>query len=213
MGSIIGGVAGGGEQQKQKVTPDAQAQAMNRLRIQELSNLFAQSPYAGFAQPGSDAYRPSPETMGLINQFTDPSQLLTPQEYLSQGLEAGLGPARNYMSEVARPEIMNTMALSGLESGGAVSEALAKAGAGVAMPYLTSLMGNLPGVQQTMQMGQGQMMGFSDLPRSLQAEDLLRRQGVVQTGLTGLPFTPGQTSKGGTSSLPLWNLFGTGGMI
>ena len=213
MGSIIGGVAGGGEQQKQKVTPDAQAQAMNRLRIQELSNLFAQSPYAGFAQPGSDAYRPSPETMGLINQFTDPRPVTYAARVSTARLAGRVRPCSVLYERDRTPEIMNTMALSGLESGGAVSEALAKAGAGVAMPYLTSLMGNLPGVQQTMQMGQGQMMGFSDLPRSLQAEDLLRRQGVVQTGLTGLPFTPGQTSKGGTSSLPLWNLFGTGGMI
>ncbi len=57
------------------------------------------------------------------------------------------------------------------------------------------------------------MLDMSMLPQQLKQQDFMRQQGVVTTGLTGIPFAPGATTEGGTSSMPLWNMFGMGGGI
>lgn len=178
-----------------------------------------------------------------------PNNLMTLQDYIQAGLDAG----NSYMSQIATPQIMSTMALQGLENGGAPLEALARASAEVAMPFVQSLpaagaafeatrlaspiaraqqiaqmystYGNLAG--NAGQLGLAGLTGstgrdvglaqrasglfnFADYSRQLQEQDLLRRQGVVTTGLTGLPFTPGSSTEGRKSSQPLFNWFGQG---
>ncbi len=54
------------------------------------------------------------------------------------------------------------------------------------------------------------MMPLYDYQRSLKEQDYLRRQGVVGTAMTGMPYTPGSSSKGGTSAAPLFGWFGQG---
>jgi hypothetical protein len=51
---------------------------------------------------------------------------------------------------------------------------------------------------------------MADFGRSLQEQDFLRRQGLAQTALTGIPFTPGSSTSQRQSSQPLFNFFGQG---
>lgn len=51
---------------------------------------------------------------------------------------------------------------------------------------------------------------MADYGRALQEQDFLRRQGVVTTGLTGIPFTPGSSGVQKQSSQPFFNFFGQG---
>lgn len=207
MGSILGGVFGGGQQQEQKTEIDPITQEMNRMRRDQLANLFGVSSVAEFANKGKydDLYTPSKKTSGLIKQLTQNDNLMTLDEYMKLGLDEG----SNFISQVATPEIMSAANLQGLEGSGMVPEAIAKATAGIAMPFLSSI----PGFQAGQAQHGAALLGFSDLPRQMQTENLLRRQGVVTSGLTGIPFAPSSETKGGTSSLPLFNLFGMGGKM
>jgi hypothetical protein len=51
---------------------------------------------------------------------------------------------------------------------------------------------------------------MADFGRSLQEQDFLRRQGLAQTALTGIPFTPGSSTSQRQSSQPLFNFLGQG---
>lgn len=56
-----------------------------------------------------------------------------------RALELGIGGVGNYVDQIARPRLNNALTLQGLESGGAVPVALARATAEQAMPFLQSL--------------------------------------------------------------------------
>ncbi len=109
---------------------------------------------------------------------------------------------QDYMRDIASPEIMSSLAMQGMEGSGALPESLAKAGAQYGLQYLQAL----PAVTQA----QSQMVNLSDMPRQLREQDYLRRQGVVTTGLTGLPYTPTINKEGDENSLPLFHMFGSG---
>jgi hypothetical protein len=52
---------------------------------------------------------------------------------------------------------------------------------------------------------------MADVPRQLQVEDFLRQQGIVTTGLTGIPYTPGSQVTSATRQPSVFeNFFGTG---
>ena len=227
----LGTLFGSGQRQSQTTTPDANAQALNFLRKDQLQYLFGQSPYASFAgaNPGG-AYVPGQGTLDLIQGATgeyaagggpaDTSDLLSLDEYIKLGLDQ----AQNYITQIASPEILSQAALSGLESGGAPQEALAKATAQIGLPFvqglpqasstltLTPQQANLTKAQAgATRTGQAtSLFPLADFGRSLQAEDVNRRQGILTSGLTGLPFSPGQSTKGSTNQQPLFNFFGQG---
>ena len=231
MGDILAGIFGGGQQQSQTTKPDATSQALNNLRLGELQYLFQNSPYASFAgaNPGG-AYTPGQPALNLVRSATDEyslgggpadtSDLLSLDEYIKLGLDQ----AQNYITQIASPEILSQAALSGLESGGAPQEALAKATAQIGLPFvqglpqasstitLTPQQANLTKAQAgATRTGQAtSLFPLADFSRGLQAEDVNRRQGILTTGLTGIPFTPGTSASGKVSSQPLFNFFGQG---
>ena len=229
MGDILAGVFGGGQQQSQTTTPDPNAQALNELRRSELTNLFAGDRYNAFVQP-NDAYRPGGQSYDLLDRSildfntsggpADTTDLLSLDQYIKLGLDQ----AQNYITQIAKPEILSQAVLSGLESGGAPQEALAKATAQIGLPFvqglpqasstltLTPQQANLTKAQAgATRTGQAtSLFPLTDFSRSLQAEDVNRRQGILTSGLTGLPFSPGQSTKGSTSQQPLFNFFGQG---
>lgn len=258
MGDALGAVFGGGERTSASTTPDATAQALNRTRLNQLQPLFDFAPYAGFAFERPDIYSPAADVGDLYRNIgtsdlglgplslgdvpeNDYSDLMSFDDYLQTGLDQ----TQNYISQIATPEIMSQLALSGLESSGAVPEAIAKATASIGLPFVQSLpqastaltlapiQGEATRAQTGLLQGQrsllpynaaltnaqggllnaqraGTLFPLADYGRGLAEEDLLRRQGVVTTGLTGLPFTPGSTQKGRTSQQPLFNFFGQG---
>jgi hypothetical protein len=193
VGSILGAIFGGGERTEQQTQADPVSRAMNQLRYEQLNNLFSAQPYWEFARPDTTgAYEPAD-----ISKLTQ--GMMSIDDYKKLGLDA----TSNYISQIATPQIMSTAALQGLEGGGAVPEALAKATAGIALPFIQGL----PAAY-----GQyaSSMFPLADYSRSLKEQDLLRRQGVMGTALTGLPYTPGSETTGRRSSQPLFNFFGQG---
>lgn len=214
MGDVLGSIFGGARGTTATQTPDPQAQAFNRLKLEQLQALFAGTPYSSFAYP-NDAYSPSPDVADLYKSAnnTDLSNLMSLDDYIKMGFDK----TRNYVSQIAIPEIMSQLALSGLESSGAVPEAIAKATAGIGLPFVQSL----PAASAALTAAKPQAMlmnaqrastlfPMADYSRLLRESDLLRRQGVVTTGLTGLPFTPGSTTQQRQSQQPLFGLFGQG---
>lgn len=218
MGDILSGVFGSSGRDEQEVTPDPTQQALNQIRLDELSQLFSNIDFSSFAElnqaistPGADTQSILSDIPGNIDRVTDFANnidLLDINDYLNLGLDEASG----FISQVATPQILSGAALQGLESSGAVPEAIAKATAGIALPFLSTLPGaqaqltqtganiaGLPGAYST------SMLPFTDIPRQLQQQDYLRQQGVVQTGLTGLPFQPGAETTGRTLRDPLLN--------
>ena len=211
------------------------------------------------------------------------------ESYIELGMDAG----RNYISQIASPEIRSQLALQGLEGGGALSEALGRATAGIGLEFAQSVPGAAVGFSRTAAQNSGElanlavqsalgtagintgvlgdmadqriaqyaqqiqaMLGagdqfarsgalqgqagqlglgigqlgaqsaaqftslapqftndafrLADYGRALSESDLLRRQGVVTTGLTGLPFTPGSSTTQRERQQPLFNFFGQG---
>lgn len=169
----------------------------------------------------------------------------------------GLNQTGNYISQIATPQIKQALALQGLEGGGALPEAIAKATASIGLPYAQSLIPMMQqylqgqqGIQQAGQQQQASLYGtdipvmnsfqqslpgastglamtplqqqqmqaqtastlfpLADYGRSLQEQDLLRRQGLATTAITGIPYTPQTNVKQSTSSQPLFNWFGQG---
>jgi hypothetical protein len=102
---------------------------------------------------------------------------------------------------------MSAANLQGLEGGGFVPESISKATAEIGLPFTTSIPSFLGAQQQQVQ----GMLGLSDFPRQLREQDYLRRQGVVTTGFTCIPYSPGMTQKSYEGSMPLFNFFGMGG--
>lgn len=254
MGDVLTGMFGGGSRTEQETQADPISQQMNAMRLAQLQELFSTGGFGEFAWPRTgDVYSPSPGVGDLygsatlsdvspitgavgsaLNTPVDRSNLMSLQDYINMGLnETG-----NYVSQVATPQIMSMMALQGLEGSGAVPEAIAKATAGIGLPFVQGLPGAsstlslLPGQQDLLRsqnaatlagmlspytardVGLAQRAGglfnFADYGRQLQEQDLLRRQGVVTTGLTGLPYTPGSFTEGRKTSQPMFNWFGQG---
>lgn len=222
MGDILSGVFGSGQRTTAETKPDAISQQLNNLRLRQLTQLFGTSAYGDYALPRSDIYTPTQASTDLIKQATEPTQfdfsnLLNLDDYIKLGLDQ----SQNYITQIARPEILSQLSLAGLESSGAAPEAIAKATAQIGLPFvqglpqasigLTSAQNLLPAqLGLTNAQRATTLFPLTDFGRSLQEQDLLRQQGVVTTGLTGLPFTPGQSTAQRQSSQPLFNFFGQG---
>jgi hypothetical protein len=219
MGDILAGIFGGGSRTTEDTKPDPVSQELNALRRDQLAQLFRiGAQYSDFAPPGSggDAYTPSPDVKTLFDDARSTEafpDLMSFDEYLGLGLDQ----TKNYISQIATPEIKSNAALAGLDSGGIVPEAIAKATAQIGLPFVQSL----PGASTALTMAPFQakalkaqtaatLFPMADYGRGLKESDLLRRQGVVTTGLTGIPYTPGQSTAQRQSSQPLFNLFGQG---
>jgi len=78
---------------------------------------------------------------------------------------------------------------------------------------------SLPGASQAMSLLPGQMQGqqaqylsglqgIADFPRQLREADYLRRQGLFTTAYTGIPYTPGSTTFGGTATGNIFDQLG-----
>jgi hypothetical protein len=202
MGDILGGIFGSGKNMEQETEATAETAALNKVKLQQLRKLFKVSDMADYASPNAKDFTLSDNTQALIDKATDPAALMSIDDYMKAGLEEG----SNYINKVATPEIMSTLALQGMERSGAAPEAIGKATAGIALPFLQSL----PGFMQASTGQAAGLASLSDMPRQLRAEDYLRRQGVVQTGLTQIPFSPTSRTEGGENSLPLFHMFGMG---
>lgn len=240
MGDVLSGVFGGGGTQSSNTTVDPTTQSLNALRLQQLSTLFNDTPgkVAGFAEPAPSVYTGSPAVDNLFTTAQQPSPNVptTPVNYdnlmsLQDYINLGLSQTGNYISKVATPQILQTAALQGLEGGGYVPEAIAKATAQYALPFVqglpsasATLLNAGPQAEATRagsfltsaQTGltnanrASTLLPLADYQRSLNEKDLLRQQGVVTTGLTGLPYTPSTATDTSKNQQPLFNFFGQG---
>lgn len=71
---------------------------------------------------------------------SDASRSLGTQDFnRARALELGIGATGNYIDQIATPRLNAALTLQGLESGGAVPAAIARATAETAMPYLQSI--------------------------------------------------------------------------
>ena len=70
MGDVLGGVFGSGQRTTSETEPDETSQALNELRLRELTNLFSQYGISQFAQPGGEAYAASPKVDELFKTAT-----------------------------------------------------------------------------------------------------------------------------------------------
>lgn len=240
MGDVINGIFGGGGTQTTEQTVDPTSQSLNALRLLQSSYLFNDNPNLlnSFAQPKSDIYTGAPAVDALFATAQSPSpsipttgvnydNLMSLQDYINMGLSQ----TDNYISEIATPQILQTAALQGLERGGVVPEAIAKATAGIGLPFVQSL----PGASATLLNAGPQaeaarasrfltgaqtdltganrattLLPFADFNRALSERDLLRQQGIVGTALTGLPYTPAVATDTSKNQQPLFNFFGQG---
>ena len=209
MGDALGALFGSATNQAGTTTPDPTAQALNNLRLQQLTQLFSGTPYSEFGKERSDIYSPSPEVKKLLEQGISGKgipNLMSLEDYMKLGLDE----TSNYISQVATPQIMSQAALQGLEGSGMVPEAIAKGTAQIGLPFIQGL----PQASATLAMAPAQrasmLFPLADYERSLREQDLLRRQGVYTAGLTGLPFSPGSSTTGRESKPPLFGFFGQG---
>lgn len=204
MGDILGSVFGSGGRTTQTTTPDPNAQGMNDLRLQQLRGLFDHTSLAAFA--GDSGYgQMSPDTIALLQQMTGSDNLMSLQDYVTMGTDAG----KSYMSQIATPEISSALALQGMERSGALPEALAKGAASTGLQFMSTI----PNFQTANMQANQAMFNLSDAPRQAALNEYMRQQGVAFTGFTGIPWTPGSSTKGSTQSLPLFDLFGMGSSL
>ena len=209
MADTLGFITGGGSREQQTFEPGPIQEAFNQLRLDQLEALFADIPFSEYGAPQPSLFRPSREASDVIANALSlgDSSLLDIEDYISMGLDE----ASNFISEVATPQIMSQATLQGLEGGGYVPDAIARATAGVALPFLSTLpsanlsFATAPGARAS------SLLPLADFPRMLSESDFLRRQGVATTGLTGLPFQPRYTQAGFTRQpSAIENIFGIG---
>ncbi len=217
MGDALGAVFGSGQNTDTSSEPTGTSSELNNLRLQQLQQLFSTSSLSDFSgdRSGTGAYNTSPAVANLMSGVSNPdlSNLMSFSDYQNLGMDA----SNNYINRIAAPQINSAMSLQGLEGGGAVPESIANATAQYALPFIQSLPGastalTLAGPQARALNAQSAMAMFpiADQPRALAERNLLRRQGVTETGFTGLPYTPSTTGTSDRSSQPLFNWFGQG---
>lgn len=216
MGSALSGIFGGGQEQSTEQTLDPTTQALNRMRLGQLQGLFGETPLSNYGQPQPDIFTASPAVNDLFQQANaapDLSNLMSLQQYIQMGLDEG----SNFISQVATPEIMQQAALQGLEGGGYVPEAIARATAGIAMPFLQ----NLPGASATLTETPARVRGLNaqtastlmplaDYQGGLNRLDFGRQQSVALAGLTGIPYQASVNTTQDQSQQPFFNFFGQG---
>lgn len=204
MGDILGSVFGSGQQQDQRTTPDRQGRLANQMKVNQLQQLFRVSDLADYAK-NSGYGKLSADSLALIDNATGAKNRMTLDEYMKLGMDEG----KSYMSQIAMPEISSALAMQGMERGGALPEALAKGAASTGLQFMSTI----PNFQSANTAANQTMFQLSDAPRQAGLNEYMRRQGVVMSGFTGIPFSPGSSTVGGTSSLPLFNMFGMGGSM
>lgn len=205
MGDILGSVFGGGKQSAETQTADPISQAGNQLRYQQLANLFQNQAYSDYGVMRPDIFSLDQRSSNLLDQFTNSDNLMSLQDYLDLGTKSG----QNYLTQIASPEMASNLSLQGMQDSGAMQEALAKAGASIGMDFLKTI----PAFKSVQNQQMGQLFSMAQTPQNLRQQDYLRTQGVVTTGLTGLPYTPTISKQGEEGSLPLFNLFGMGNSL
>lgn len=178
--------------QKVKVEPDEQAQRLNEMRVEQTEGVLGVSDLSDFLSSPNFMTDLSPQTVDLLQDIISESQEegLNTETFLEL---AGIG-AGSFLDKVVRPRIQNQAALQGRGASGATDEAMATAGAHIALPILS----NLPQTDVLLREGQlnrlSRAFTASDTPRQLMASDFMRRQGIVNALVTGMPFNPGQTT-------------------
>lgn len=216
MGDLGSMLFGSGQRQSTDQTLDPVTQQANQLRLSQLQGLFSDTPLSTYGQPQTDIFTASPAVNDLFQQANaqpDLSNLMSLDQYIQMGLDEG----SNFISQVATPEIMQQAALQGLEGGGYVPEAIARATAGIAMPFLQ----NLPGASATLTetparvrglnaQTAGSLLPLADYQGGLNRLDFGRQQSVALAGLTGIPYQAAVDTNQRQSTQPLFNFFGQG---
>ena len=209
MADSLGFITGSGSREEQSFEPGPIQQEFNELRLEQIQDLFGVSPFGEFGSAQPTLFTPSRDVFDIIGTALSEgdNSLLSIEDYIQLALDEG----SNFISEVATPQIMSQAALQGLEGGGFVPDAIARATAGIALPFLSTLpsanysFATAPGARAS------SLLPIADFPRTLRESDFLRRQGVTTTGLTGLPFQPAYTQAGLTRQpSSIENIFGIG---
>jgi len=215
VGDALSSVFGSGSKTDTSTEATGSSKELNDLRLKQLNDLFSTGSLSSYATDKKDtgAYTTTAATDKLLSDAskTDTSNLMSLDDYK----KAGYGAAADYVNRISTPAINSAAALQGLEGGGAVQEAIANASAKEGLDFVKTLPQaskdlTLAGPQAKLLNAESAAALFplADQPRSLAEKNLLRQQGVLETGLTGLPFTPSTTGTNDKSSQPLFNWFG-----
>ena len=213
--AALQGLEGGG------FVPESIARAGAEIALplsQQLQDFYLQRGQLGVQAALGGQSLAENRTQQLLQALQSGGQLAATQQ--QQNLQGQLGGG-------ALANEQQQLALQALLGGGQLSQQFTQG-----LPQASSLFSLLPGQQNLLQgqyintltsnlspftqrdVGLGQraatLFPLADYSRALQEQDVLRQQGVVTTGLTGLPFTPGSSTTGRQSSQPLFNFFGQG---
>jgi hypothetical protein len=232
---------GGGSQQQNQTTQPNLPPAAQEDMSQSLQQLY--QALSGGTPTLTQLYQQFPE-LGVaplnagqqfdISQFQNQAGnpfALNPQEQAAastygqlatgQGMGNAVQQAQNYMNQIATPTVLSEQALAGRGDSGAASEALANAGASIALP-LTQLQaqetqagaGGLAGLGQT-----SFQQGMTNLQNALTASGIPQQEaqailqalyqkqmgqtnlglGISGTGLGWVPLATGSSTSGGSS--------------
>ena len=217
MGDVGTSIFGSGSATDTTSEPTGESKELNELRLAQLKELFSTGSLSSYATDKTEtgAYSTTPAVDALLADAsdTDLSNLMSLDEYK----EAGYGATADYVNRISKPAINQAAALQGLESSGATQEAIANASAKENLDFVKTL----PAASESLTLAgpkaklldaetAAALYPLADQPRSLKEKNLLRQQGLLETGLTGLPFTPGTAGTSDKNTQPLFNWFGQG---
>jgi hypothetical protein len=123
----------------------------------------------------------------------------------ARALELGIGATGNYIDQIATPRLNAALTLQGLESGGAVPAAIARATAETAMPYLQSIE-NAYGTNQANTLNslmglRGELTGNRTALDNALAQELMQLQTGVNTNTQNLQTGASESAAAGNRQL------------
>jgi hypothetical protein len=123
----------------------------------------------------------------------------------ARALELGIGATGNYIDQIATPRLNAALTLQGLESGGALPAAIARATAETAMPYLQSIE-NTYGTNQANTLNslmglRGELTGNRTALDNALAQELMQLQTGVNTNTQNLQTGASESAAAGNRQL------------
>lgn len=178
--------------QKVEVEPDEIAAQLNQIRLGQTQGALSEASLRDFLASPDFLTSLSPRTRELVENIISVGRApgLSTEEFLDL---SGAG-VDSVLRRVVEPRLRNQAALSGIGRSGATQEAIANAGAQLLLPILSNLPRTDIALRDASLDRLSQAFQAADIPRQLQVQEFLRRQGITVPLVTGLPFNPGSTT-------------------
>jgi len=195
-------------------TATAETEEFNKIRLEQIMQLIEQEGgLAELAAPRPDLFSLDALSQAILGETIGEAREpgLTTDEFIQRTFDAiagGESAAQQVLQNIITPTLQNRASAAGIGRSGAVQEAVAQAGTQLALPLAQQLFQftqNLPGVDidlRAARLGRlGGALDLSRIPQQLDIQDFLRRSGIIQPSITGIPFTPTGTTTESTNLL------------